>query len=251
MAMKTKRLLIETDDTKIDSDDEVGSEGEISNEEEAEVSDDGEDDQTNSGWADSIAKILKTNKPQGKKTVVLSKARKITDLKKKKAKSDAGFEIETEDGRIRTGTIEESSDEDEPKAKKRKDLPSYRVKPNILDKDRERTLSKIATKGVVQLFNAVKKQQKDIDSKLKDAGSLEVKKDKVLKNINKKEFLNVLMGGQQNVKKGKVKQAKAKAEPEDAPSWNVLRDDFLMSAKMKDWDKKLEDELDIKEDDDD
>ncbi|KAK5647642.1 hypothetical protein RI129_002534 [Pyrocoelia pectoralis] len=246
MTMKTRKLFIETDDANIDKEEE--SEHESSCEEDSTNVD--EEDQANTGWADSIAKILKTNKPQGKKTVVLSKAKKITDLKKKKTKTDIGFEIETDGGQIKKESIEESSDEDEPKLKKRKDLPSYRVKPNILDKDRERTLSKIATKGVVQLFNAVKRQQKDIDTKLKDAGSLEVKKDKVLKNINKREFLNVLMGCKQNVrgnlKKEKVKQSKV--EPDDTPTWSVLRDDFLMSAKMKDWDKKLEDELEIKED---
>lgn len=46
----------------------------------------------------------------------------------------------------------------------------------------------------MQLFNAVRKHQKTVDTELKKAGSLEYKKDKVMKSIDKKSFLDVLMG---------------------------------------------------------
>ncbi|KAJ8946422.1 hypothetical protein NQ314_008904 [Rhamnusium bicolor] len=36
-----------------------------------------ENGQLNAAWADSVSKILKTNKPKRKKTIVLSKAKKI------------------------------------------------------------------------------------------------------------------------------------------------------------------------------
>lgn len=124
-----------------------------------------------------------------------------------------------------------------------------RVKPNILEKDRERTIAKIATKGVVQLFNAVRKQQKEIDAKVKEAGPLEVRKEKALKSIDKQAFLDVLMGEKSqvvdNVKENAVsKQSnKRKAKHVDSePTWSVLRDDFMMGAKLKDWDKELEQE---------
>lgn len=129
-------------------------------------------------------------------------------------------------------------------------MPDLRVKPNILEKDRERTLQKIATKGVVQLFNAVKSQQKQISEKLKEAGPLEVRKERVLKNIDKRAFLDVLMGEKSQKVDDIVTQ---KAEPIDThkekktePSvWSVLKDDFMMSAKMKDWDKVLEESDDV------
>lgn len=111
------------------------------------------------------------------------------------------------------------------------------MKPNILEKDRERTLAKIATKGVVQLFNAVKTQQKDIDKKLKEAGPLEVRKEKVMKSIDKRAFLDVLMG-----EKSQHVEQETKKEQQTA-TWSVLRDDFMMSAKMRDWDKELEKEI--------
>ena len=47
----------------------------------------------NSGWADAIAKVLKQTKPAGKKAIVLSRAKKIQDVKEKKPKEDLDFEI--------------------------------------------------------------------------------------------------------------------------------------------------------------
>lgn len=131
----------------------------------------------------------------------------------------------------------------------KRELPNLRVKPKILEKDRERTLTKIATKGVVQLFNAVKMQQKDISTKLKEAGPLEVKRDKVLKNIDKRAFLDVLMGEKSekvdevvSAKKASTSSAQT-SETKESVTWGVLRDDFMMGAKMKDWDKQLEEEM--------
>jgi hypothetical protein len=52
----------------------------------------------------------------------------------------------------------------------------------------------VAYRGVVQLFNAVRQQQKTLESQLKDAGSSEVKRDKVMKSLDKRAFLDILMG---------------------------------------------------------
>lgn len=54
-------------------------------------------------------------------------------------------------------------------------------------------------RGVLQLFNAVRHQQIDIDKKLVEAGPLERKREKVLKDIDKKAFLDVLMGGTKSI----------------------------------------------------
>lgn len=90
-------------------------EGDVSNTDENED----EDGLTNSGWADSISKILKTNKPKGKKTIVLSKARKLTDLRKEKLKP-AGFEVQTADGEIKEEKVDiiENDQKGEPPQKK-------------------------------------------------------------------------------------------------------------------------------------
>lgn len=47
-------------------------------------------------------------------------------------------------------------------------------------------------RGVVQLFNAVRKQQKVLDEKIKEVGSSELKKEKVEKSMTKDKFLDIL-----------------------------------------------------------
>lgn len=49
-------------------------------------------------------------------------------------------------------------------------------------------------RAVVQLFNAVKQQQTDIETQLKKAGPLDRKREQVFKKIDKHEFLDKLMG---------------------------------------------------------
>lgn len=53
-------------------------------------------------------------------------------------------------------------------------------------------------RGVVQLFNAVREQQKDIGTKLKQANGSVRKEEKVLKSLDKRAFLDVLMGNAQS-----------------------------------------------------
>lgn len=122
-------------------------------------------------------------------------------------------------------------------------MRSFRVKPDILQKDRERVLTKIATKGVVQLFNSVRMQQNDLNTKLKEAGPLDVRKEKVIKNLDKKAFLNVLMGESSHNVDEEVSKKQKVAKEENNQTWSVLRDDFMMGAKLKDWDKELENEV--------
>ncbi|KAK9877511.1 hypothetical protein WA026_018620 [Henosepilachna vigintioctopunctata] len=207
----------------------------------------------NPAWVDSISKILRVE-PKTKKPIVLHKAKKLTELKEKPKL--AGYEVQLNDGKLIEQVVEEPKEEKSEtiqlKRKRRKEGLDFRVKPNILEKDRERVLAKIATKGVVQLFNAVKNQQKEIKDKLREAGPLEVKKAKVLKNIDKNTFLDVLMGEKsQNVDEvlqksnsSNIKAIENKGNKTEKV-WDVLRDNFLMDAKLKDWDKELEIEENI------
>lgn len=155
----------------------------------------------------------------------------------------------------------EVSESTEPVAKKPKNKKLLlRNKPTIKDFERERALKKIATKGVVQLFNAIRTQQKDLDEQIKDAGPLDHKKDAVLQNINKKKFLDVLMGG----KRAKSETVDAdikdeiKEESDDdelvekrKSEWSVLRDDFMTNKKLKNWDQEESDDNDGENDNDD
>ena len=65
-------------------------------------------------------------------------------------------------------------------------------KPNILDTPRERKFQHLATKGVVQLFNAVNKEQKNMEKKLKTAKT-EAKKSSLIKSFDKRGFIDMLL----------------------------------------------------------
>ncbi|XP_041969405.1 RRP15-like protein [Aricia agestis] len=209
-------------------------------------SSDGDEDvlMKNEGWADSITKILGSSKPKNKKTLVLSRAKKYADTIKKEKVETPTFEVIGEDA-VKEEVKEtktEATKEEPPAKKKKKERSAIRIKPNILEKDRERLLSKIATKGVVQLFNAVRNQQKTFEKELsKDIP--EAKKEKVLKTFDKRAFLDTLMGQTKSVLVDEAtKSLKDEVKAEDKPRWSALRDDFMMGAKMKDWDKESVDE---------
>lgn len=107
---------------------------------------------SNTGWADVMQKILKTNKPKRKKTLVLAKAKKLCDIKVKEKKDDISFEIdgikEKEIGTESKEAVDEtSSTVNTASTKSRITRKSgIRVKPSITDREHERQLQKIATK---------------------------------------------------------------------------------------------------------
>lgn len=124
-----------------------------------------------------------------------------------------------------------------------------RLKPSVADLDRERTFKKIGTRGVVQLFNAVKNQQSEIDRKLMST-KLESKRDEIIRSVdNKKNFLNQLMSGprskselvDQGVKKEKKHESSSEEDDDDnqdagKSTWSALRNDFMTGKKIG-WDK--------------
>lgn len=67
-------------------------------------------------------------------------------------------------------------------------------------------------RGVVQLFNAVRTHQKTVDNSVKEGGSSERKKAKLLSSVSKKDFIDVLRrteGGS----KGSVNSVKSTVGP--------------------------------------
>lgn len=200
----------------------------------------------NSGWADAMRKILQTKKPKRKKTIVLSKAKRLCDIKEKEDKEISLLDIEKIKEEVNSQEIKEEKDVVRKPQLKEKKL-GIRVKPSIMDRERERTLQKIATKGVIQLFNAVKQQQGEINKKLSEAGPLERKREQVLRSIDKTKFLDVLMGGSKSISvdndvKNEEQENEKLEKKKDKETWNVLREDFVMGTKLKDWDRKEQDE---------
>ncbi|XP_070578641.1 RRP15-like protein isoform X2 [Ptychodera flava] len=227
---------------KIDQESSVNkSEDRLSSDEETpmEENEEAEGEGGKSGWADAMSKIL--GKPNG--TKILSKAR---ELKKVKVIED-----------------EEKMEEVKRRKQKRDWREMSRAKPQVTEREYEKALQRTATRGVVQLFNAVKKQQKTLDSKLKEVGPSERKQAKVMQTMTKGDFVDLLKGTKANVlnkprtdvmkkRKGSVGEGDKSAEDrEHGASWNILREDFMMGAKMKDWDQGSESDEDRKGDHDD
>ncbi len=212
----------EQDESDMEQDDDE-------DEEEADSADDGDDegdDEGNestdkSGWADAMAKVLNMGKTSSTQPALLSKAKKDTAAGSS-SKKDKKSGISREDARLKRKQEEE-------RGRKRPDV--------VADRAMEKKLSKVATRGVVQLFNAVREQQKSLKGQLDEAGKSVRKRDKVYQNMDKEGFLEVLAGGKKR-KKEADSGAEVKTEPKEESSWKILRDDFMMGAKMKDWDKE-------------
>ncbi|XP_008051056.1 RRP15-like protein [Carlito syrichta] len=178
---------------------------------------------TNTGWADAMAKILNKKTPESKSTILVKNK-----------------ELEKEKEKLKQERIEKRKQRD----KRLEWEMMHRVKPDVVqDKETERNLQRIATRGVVQLFNAVQKHQKNVDEKVKEAGSSIRKRAKLISTVSKKDFISVLRGmdGSTNETSSTAKSPKTKrteVKSEEGPDWKILRDDFMMGASMKDWDKE-------------
>lgn len=122
-------------------DSDAGEAGSESPDEEMET----DKSKANPGWADAMKKILSTKKPKRKKTIVLSKAKKLNEVV---PKEEIPFEIQDPDGVVKKEQIvKEEKFKVELKKQKRKDPHlGIRIKPTILDREKESLLKKIATK---------------------------------------------------------------------------------------------------------
>ncbi|NWH60122.1 RRP15 protein, partial [Geococcyx californianus] len=184
------------------------------------------------GWADAMAKVLNKKIPQNKSTI-LAKNKKLEKEREKEKQERLEKRIKLD--------------------KKREWEMMCRVKPDVVkDRDTERNLQRIATRGVVQLFNAVRTHQKNIDEKVKKGGSSDRQRAKLLSSVSKKDFISVLrnMDGAKGSKSpaGKaMKSNQGEVKSEEGPEWNILRDDFMMGASMKDWDKESDGEGNIEQ----
>lgn len=114
---------------------------------------------------------------------------------------------------------------------------------------REKALQKIATKGVVQLFNAVAKAQR----RVKEATEATGNRAKAAK-LGKASFLSELRNASKQAdggnNQGKQQRQSQQVGDDDAAEgenkgWDVLKESFTglkSSGKMKDWDREDEDD---------
>ncbi|KAK9507770.1 hypothetical protein O3M35_007550 [Rhynocoris fuscipes] len=141
-------------------------------------------------------------------------------------------------------------------AKQKEIFMKGRLKPNVLEKDKEKRLQKITVKGVVKLFNAVNKHQQN-NNKVDNSGPVMTKKEKIMNSVSKSSFLNYLMGDikeeketedNDNEVKMEFKEEEDETEMEQQQqnsTWEVLQSNYGIGVKLKNWDNKPTEEIDI------
>ncbi|KAK3126145.1 hypothetical protein QOZ80_7AG0552310 [Eleusine coracana subsp. coracana] len=135
--------------------------------------------------------------------------------------------------------LAEEVDERKPKSEVRKEKRAAAEKGHVLPKDHlethDKELIKIATQGVVRLFNAVSKAQKPRN----DLNPSSTRDAKVLAKERKKTFLEELAVTSRQDKKSHASSSFSKhvGKDEDEPGWAPLRDTYMLGSKLKDWDK--------------
>eukprot|EP00249_Psilotum_nudum_P014929 c25074_g1_i1 orf=254-1021(+) len=113
---------------------------------------------------------------------------------------------------------------------------------------KEKALIKLATKGVVKLFNAVSKAQRiQVDAKTSKASDANA-----LMKQSKAVFLAELRGSVGTVlQNGATLNGNKEGTTENRPSWSILQDNFMLGkSRLKDWDKREDMEVDNKGNDD-
>lgn len=182
------------------------SDEESSVEPEVESSDEEEQQEETNGFAGAMSLVLSQNIADSKTPIL---AKRTTQLMRTIAESKSQH-------KVKKVTAEE----------RRRQKEKNVVLPNYTTLAKDRQLRKIATKGVVALFNAITKHQQSanlqVESKLKKQQQVEVKA------MSKANFLNLL---------------KDNTEKASTSDWKVLDDKFMMGAKLKHWDQS-EDEMD-------
>lgn len=207
-----------------DYDDDDLSGDDDNEKEEADVKDSAKQ-QGIAGMADVISKILGKDLAE-QKGVVLSKCKQS-----RKRKTEDTEERETKK------SLHEQ---------KLASLEKNHIVPNRTNAQMEVLLRRIATKGVVKLFNAVSTHQKKMNEKMTEAKT-ESRKSKAAEKVTKSSFLDMLKDDNQKEEddglsksKKKKKVNKEEKKEEEKPAWAVLQDNFMMASKMKDWDKEDE-----------
>jgi len=250
-AVKAKKGSESDEDSAESSPSHADSEEEEEEEEEEAGEENEAAGSTKDGMADMMSKIL--NQKTSKVVPVLEK-RKTTIMKSIDAERTERAELK--------------------KAQAAKSLIRTKQlsQPGHSHPEKERALRKLATKGVVALFNAVaeaQRVQRELDEETAGGSSFTKKEEKAaamakvdIKKMSKSNFLDLLTGGQgQGEKKTKTGHASAASredasEEDEAESdsdgldpagsrgrWGALRDDYIPEDEgvLRNWNKDQSD----------
>lgn len=191
------------------------------------------------GWSDAMTKILHTNVKAS--NFMLSKAKKDRDIviarSEEPGDPEDDLEVVDDDGQAKV-LQEESNESDENevkkssnKKKKKNNNNQTRIRPERRNMwNRESELNALATKGVVQLFNAVNQHRKLISKSVASSGKSERKRDKTLGKFSADTFMDILSSN----KDGDEKVVKKKNRFQD-----VLLDE-VEETKIGEWESDSE-----------
>lgn len=110
----------------------------------------------------------------------------------------------------------------------------------VKELEMERAHRRVATRGVVALFNAISQHQKDARVSAVESAS---KANSDVKHMTKHGFLDMIKSSAKDAKQ--EGSEKAATVDSSKPKWKALKDDYMLnSTKMKDWDKESSDDDD-------
>eukprot|EP00557_Chaetoceros_sp_GSL56_P005675 CAMPEP_0176498630 /NCGR_PEP_ID=MMETSP0200_2-20121128/12436_1 /TAXON_ID=947934 /ORGANISM="Chaetoceros sp., Strain GSL56" /LENGTH=372 /DNA_ID=CAMNT_0017896875 /DNA_START=28 /DNA_END=1142 /DNA_ORIENTATION=- len=216
--------------------------------------DDPATENSQNGMAGAMARILGLSaatqkKPtEPKSSVILSKT--ITPLQKQQKKEKEGEDALRQKRKQRREVnltalhIPLSAATSRPIAGKDSDS-SIVAKAMAREIEVESMHRRVATRGVVALFNAITQHQQQKSQQQADV-STKSKKNIDIKSMSKHGFLDMLKKTSSTSKDPTSKQESNSKEnnasnqnKKNSKGWNALKDDFLMNKKLKDWDKAL------------
>ncbi|XP_044960936.1 RRP15-like protein isoform X1 [Hordeum vulgare subsp. vulgare] len=154
----------------------------------------------------------------------------FTKIMEKKLGDNPLGPILSADKKLVAAKLAEEADEHKSKGEARKEKriaaqKGHKIPENAID-NKEKMLIKVATQGVVRLFNEVSKRQ--TRKGLNPSRSKDVKSALAKHSVPSNE-------GQQG--QGSSKFSKNIGKGEDEPGWAPLRDTYMLGSKLKDWDK--------------
>ena len=133
------------------------------------------------------------------------------------------------------------------------------VEPSLSGQSAERKLRLVATRGVVQLFNAISKHQNEqAKQKMREERdepqnelqediskeAVERSKRKATAKVSQQRFMDILKGSATKPASSStttkkplvpVKKENASGKKQSGPGWDALSDDYMHKARIKDW----------------
>lgn len=100
--------------------------------------------------------------------------------------------------------------------------------------EQERVLRRVATRGVVALFNAIAQHQNKAGDATDNAAE---QKNESVRKMTKHGFLDMIKAKATSLGKTDEKDVEANKTTEKKQNWNALQDDFLLKPK-KNWDQE-------------